>query len=88
MFPKRALLIIAACFGLGLGLARSIPTAHACSCAFGDIWELELAEIVGLADPAAEQAFWLTRGQLATLDVDELQLILDTTGHFTLEPVQ
>ena len=61
---KRALLLTSAWFGFGLGLARTAPVAHACTCLQTAYWELELKSIDDVSesgvsgDIAREQAYW------------------------------
>lgn len=63
---KRAIIITSAWLGLGLGLARTTPVAHACSCLILDSWELELEIIEDISeapitgDLAREQDYWPT----------------------------
>ncbi|MCA9692691.1 MAG: hypothetical protein KC636_24035 [Myxococcales bacterium] len=45
------------CFGLGLGLAGSERSAHACECELPRV-EATLVSVDGDGDLAAEQAFW------------------------------
>jgi hypothetical protein len=60
---KRALILTSASLGLGFGLARTAPVAHACKCQIAD-WELELESIDDISEPGvtgdleAEQAYW------------------------------
>lgn len=60
---KRALILTSAWLGLGFGLARTTPVAHACKCEIA-YWELELesiddiSEIGVTGDLAGEQAYW------------------------------
>lgn len=66
---KRAIIITSAWLGLGLGLARTTPVAHACSCLILDSWELELERIEDISeagvtgDLAREQDYWPTRAR-------------------------
>jgi hypothetical protein len=60
---KRALILTSASFGLGLGLARTTPVAHACKCDVA-YWQLELESIDDISEPGVtgdlegEQAYW------------------------------
>lgn len=60
MTMPKALLTIALCFGLGLGLAPNLRVAHACSCLDEDFWRLELEQISGDGELSLEQEFWTT----------------------------
>jgi hypothetical protein len=64
MSMPNAFLTIALCFGLGLGLAPTLRSAHACSCVDEDFWKLELEQISGDGELAAEQEFWTTDASL------------------------
>jgi hypothetical protein len=55
---RNAFWTIALCFGLGLGLAPAVRSAHACSCADISGWDLALEQIEGEGDPTFEQTFW------------------------------
>jgi hypothetical protein len=60
---KRALILTSASLGLGFGLARTAPVAHACKCNIAS-WELELESIDDISEPGVtgdlevEQAYW------------------------------
>jgi hypothetical protein len=55
---RNSLWTIALCFGLGLGLAPAVRSAHACSCIEHSGWVLNLEQITGEGDPIVEEAFW------------------------------
>lgn len=54
---RKSLWTIALCFGLGLGLAPTVRSAHACSCIESSGWVLTL-EGISAVDSAAEEEFW------------------------------
>ena len=70
---KRLVLTVSLCFGVGLGLAPTLPVAHAWKCTVPYL-TLELETIEGDADPDAEQAFW---SRDASIDDFEDDPILD-----------
>lgn len=79
---KRALILTSAWLGLGFGLARTTPVAHACKC---DIlyWELELESIDDISEPGVtgdlevEQAYWPVEAR-----IEGGELIVLGNGHF------
>ena len=73
---RNSLLTIALCFGLGLGLASTVRSAHACSCVEVSGWTLTLEQISG-SDPAAEEAFWSS--EAAIFDNTQVSLELEHT---------
>jgi hypothetical protein len=73
----KPLMTLALCFGLGLGLAPTLRTAHACSCDDNASWQLELEQITGDGDPAVEAAFWPAEASLG--DQDTLYLGVGNT---------
>jgi hypothetical protein len=85
------ILTVGLCFGLGLGLARALPVAHASKCDVPTL-KLELDAIEGDTDPTVEQNFWTSRAALTNADADDptLHLTLDGPGALTqsleLEP--
>ena len=54
---KQLSLTVGVCFGVGLGLAPSVPVAHASKCNIPGM-SLELEAIEGDADPDPEEAYW------------------------------
>lgn len=62
---RRTLLTLAACFGLGLGLAPMIRSAHACSCIESAEWRLERVELTGDGDVEVEAQRWPTAAWLS-----------------------
>lgn len=54
---RLTLLASIASFGVGLGLCTTVQSAHACSYALPYL-DVELLEIEGDGDLAAEQAYW------------------------------
>lgn len=54
---KQLSLTVGVCFGVGLGLAPSLPVAHASKCNIPGM-SLELETIEGDADPDPEEAYW------------------------------
>jgi hypothetical protein len=77
MSPPHALLTLALCFGLGLGLAPTIRSAHACSCIDTASWRLARAAIIGDGDPVAEEAFWAAEAALEDEGTPSLYLAVE-----------
>jgi hypothetical protein len=73
MSLPKTLLTVALCFGIGLGLAPTIRSAHACSCVDTAYWRLALEEISD--DSLVEQDFWSAE---ASLQEDSLFLVDDS----------
>jgi hypothetical protein len=62
------------CFGIGLGLAPALRSAHACSCVGSASWRLTLEQITGDGDPAVEQAYWPAEASLSDYQGGSLYL--------------
>jgi len=60
---RKSLWTIALCFGLGLGLAPTVRSAHACSCDETSGWSLTLEQISAV-DPTAEGEFWSSEASI------------------------
>ncbi|MEZ4451968.1 MAG: hypothetical protein R3B09_21070 [Nannocystaceae bacterium] len=58
MSRRRAILTLGLCFGIGLGLAPTLPQAQACSCLSEPFWKLSLASIEGDGDRSVEETYW------------------------------
>jgi hypothetical protein len=80
---KQLSLTVGLCFGIGLGLAPTLPIAHASKCAVPYL-TLELEAIEGDVDPDAEQAFWSREASIDDFEDDPI-LDLSVTGSGPIE---
>jgi hypothetical protein len=55
---QNSLWTIVLCFGLGLGFAPTLGSAHACECPQAGIYWLELEQIEGDGELAVEESLW------------------------------
>ena len=78
-------LTLGLCFGLGLGFAPSLRSAHACSCLDSASWRLALETITGDGDPSGEEAFWPEEASLADDEPPTLYLAVSSTEGLVLE---
>jgi hypothetical protein len=74
MHWRSSLWTIALCFGLGLGLAPTLRSAHACECPDPGIFWLELEQIEGDGELAVEESSWPAT---ATISDDAGTTVLD-----------